>query len=391
MMKYRYYLCALFAISAPAISAMTFDTPQGSLKLYGDVEFNTDAASRTGQLTSLKTSAGKDWKAGDAARWDVNGRILIGLDGYRTSGNNQFAGFSVQPLADLSGSMNLDDAAFFFGQEDNWKIKIGRYEAYDMFPLNQDTYIEYSGNTANDLYDDGYGYIYMMKEGRGRSSGGAIQLSKISGPFYFELNTTARDGTGLFQDSNYHGNSLENKKNVIYMRPVISLNLNEITAAIAMESNVVNNAYGYTDSNGKFNNQSRRNGYGATVSWNGQKNNPENGMIVNMSTAYMDATGEKDFSAGINALWRDFELGYIYAKNDIKEFNVSNIDVTNASDIIIGKYDINTVHSSYRIRNVMDMDNFDIYLGAYWSRISINNTHDDQDRYGARVRFKYHF
>lgn len=34
-----------------------------------------------------------------------------------------------------------------------------------MFPLNQDTFIEYSGNTANDLYSDGYGYIYMMKEG----------------------------------------------------------------------------------------------------------------------------------------------------------------------------------------------------------------------------------
>lgn len=136
-MKYKNYLCALFVLSTPAISGMTFDTPQGSLKLYGDVEFNADAASRTGQLTSVKTSAGKDWKAGDSERWDINGRILIGLDGYRTSANNQFAGFTVQPLADLSGSMDLDDAAFFFGQENNWKMKIGRYEAFDMFPLNQ--------------------------------------------------------------------------------------------------------------------------------------------------------------------------------------------------------------------------------------------------------------
>lgn len=35
--------------------------------------------------------------------------------------------------------------------ENDWKIKVGRFEAYDMFPLNQDTFIEYSGNTANDL------------------------------------------------------------------------------------------------------------------------------------------------------------------------------------------------------------------------------------------------
>ncbi|WP_164092420.1 carbohydrate porin [Kluyvera georgiana] len=370
---------------------MTFDTPQGSLKLYGDVEFNADAASRTGQLTSVKTSSGKDWKAGDSERWDVNGRILIGLDGYRTSANNQFAGFTVQPLADLSGSMNLDDAAFFFGQENNWKMKIGRYEAFDMFPLNQDTYVEYSGNTANDLYDDGYGYIYMMKEGRGRSDGGAIQLSKMSGPFYFEVNTAVRDGSKLFQDSNYHGNHLEKKKNVIYMRPVIAMTVDEFTAAIATESNVVSNAYGYTDSYGKFKDQSKRNGYGATFSWNGQKSDPDNGMVVNLSTAYMDATGEKDFSVGINALWHDFELGYIYAKNDVQEFNANNIDIRNSSDFILGKYDINTVHASYRIRNVMEMDNFDIYLGAYWSRIDVKETNYDEDRYGARVRFKYHF
>lgn len=390
-MKYRNYLCALFVLSSPAISGVTFDTPEGRLKLYGDVEFNVDGASRTGQLTSLKTSTGKDWKAGDAERWDVNGRILIGLDGYRSVANNKFAGFTVQPLADLSGSMNLDDAAFFFGQENDWKVKIGRYEAFDMFPLNQDTYIEYSGNTANDLYDDGYGYIYMMKEGRGRSSGGAIQLSKISGPFYFEVNTTGRDGTKLFQDSDYHGNSLENKKNVIYVRPVIAVTMGDVTTAIAMESNVVNNAYGYTGSDGKFVDQSKRNGYGATLTWNGQKSNPTDGMIVNLSTAYMDATDEKDFSAGINGLWHDFELGYIYAKNDVKAFNINNVDVNSANGFILGKYDINTVHASYRIRDVMGMNNFDIYLGAYWSRVSTDEEHDDKDRYGARVRFKYHF
>lgn len=49
--------------------------------------------------------------------------------------NGNFAGFSVQPLADLTGKMNLDDAVFFFGTENDWKVKVGRFEAYDMFPL----------------------------------------------------------------------------------------------------------------------------------------------------------------------------------------------------------------------------------------------------------------
>ncbi|KQN54367.1 MULTISPECIES: carbohydrate porin [unclassified Erwinia] len=365
------------------------------LKLYGDVEFNVDAASRSGSLTAMKGSDGKSVALGSQERWDVNGRLLIGLDGYRRGTDDRFSGFSVQPLANVSGGMGLDDAVFFFGQENNWKAKVGRYEAFDMFPLNQDTFVEYSGNTANDLYDDGYGYIYMMKEGRGRSSsGGALQLSKTSGPLYFELNALAKDGTTLFNDDQYHGYGLENKKNVVYLRPVAALTVDAFTAALAMESNVVSNAYGYYDASGRFHDQSKRTGYGATFSWNGQRNDPQNGTVVNLSTAYLDAEQEQDFSAGINALWRDIELGYIYAHNDIKAFNYGDSDNASGEAAIMGKYSLHTLHSSYRFRNVMDMENFNVYLGAYWSRINIDNKpaeQNDKDRYGMRVRFKYFF
>lgn len=160
---------ATVARAAPASPRLQLND-NGELKFYGDVEFNLDGASRTGSLTSVKTSANKSWAPGDKERWDINGRILLGFDGRRNGADGQYAGFSVQPLADMDGKMNLDDAVFFFGQQDDWKIKIGRFEAWDMFPLNQDTFIEYSGNTANDLYSDGYGYIYMMKEGRGAAA-----------------------------------------------------------------------------------------------------------------------------------------------------------------------------------------------------------------------------
>ncbi len=75
----------------------------------------------------------------------------------------------------MHGSVNIDDAVFFFGKENDWKVKVGRFEAYDMFPLNQDTFVEHSGNTANDLYDDGSGYIYMMK-----GAAGVLTLAVIS-------------------------------------------------------------------------------------------------------------------------------------------------------------------------------------------------------------------
>ncbi len=61
--------------------------------------------------------------------------------------------------------MNLDDAVFFFGRENDWKIKVGRFEAYDMSRririrlLNIGEYSE--------RFSDAYGYIYMMKEATG--------------------------------------------------------------------------------------------------------------------------------------------------------------------------------------------------------------------------------
>ena len=386
---------ATVARAAPASPRLQLND-NGELKFYGDVEFNLDGASRTGSLTSVKTSANKSWAPGDKERWDINGRILLGFDGRRNGADGQYAGFSVQPLADMDGKMNLDDAVFFFGQQDDWKIKIGRFEAWDMFPLNQDTFVEHSGNTANDLYDDGSGYIYMMKEGRGRSNaGGNFLVSKQLDNWYFELNTLLEDGTSLYNDGNYHGRDMEQQKNVAYLRPVIAWSpTEEFTVSAAMEANVVNNAYGYTDSKGNFVDQSDRTGYGMSMTWNGLKTDPENGIVVNLNTAYLDANNEKDFTAGINALWKRFELGYIYAHNKIDEFSGVVCD----NDCWIddeGTYNIHTIHASYQFANVMDMENFNIYLGTYYSILDSDGDKihgdDSDDRYGARVRFKYFF
>ncbi|MBK0004816.1 carbohydrate porin, partial [Erwinia sp. S38] len=57
--------------------------PEGNLNFYGDVEFNVDAASKTGQLTSLRTNSGNNWNAGNTERWDVNGGLLNKSDSGR--------------------------------------------------------------------------------------------------------------------------------------------------------------------------------------------------------------------------------------------------------------------------------------------------------------------
>lgn len=80
------------------------------LKFYGDVEFNIDAASKPGQLVMISSGANSE---SVNERWDLNGRILLGFDGTRKLDNGYFAGFSAQPLADMHGSVNIDDALFF--------------------------------------------------------------------------------------------------------------------------------------------------------------------------------------------------------------------------------------------------------------------------------------
>ena len=55
----KMFICSLIGLSSMANAAIEWHTPQGQLKLYGDVEFNVDAASSKQQLSSLKETADK--------------------------------------------------------------------------------------------------------------------------------------------------------------------------------------------------------------------------------------------------------------------------------------------------------------------------------------------
>ncbi|CAM7789664.1 hypothetical protein PHDIMM138B_27885 [Phytobacter diazotrophicus] len=74
----------------------------------------------------------------------------------------------------------------------------------------------------------------------------------------------------------------------------------------------------------------------------------------------MDASDEKDFTAGINSLWHQFELGDIFAHNKIDKFSAANYtDICDDNCWIAkaGDYDIHTLHASWQLPNIMDMKN----------------------------------
>ncbi|MCV5707212.1 carbohydrate porin, partial [Escherichia coli] len=83
--------------------------------------------------------------------------------------------------------------------------------------------------------------------------------------------------------------------------------------------------------------------------------------------------------------------GYIYAHNKIDEF--SGVVCNNGCWIDgEGIYNIHTIHASYQFANVMDMENFNIYLGAYYSILDREgdkkNGVDSDVRCGGGVCFK---
>ena len=95
------------------------------MKLYGDVEFNIDASSKKHSSTSLKTTA--DSNANRDKRWDINGRVLIGLDGLRTFFSKEKDGFTYSPydIALLSVSHTVSDEFEDFDLRGNNILPIG--------------------------------------------------------------------------------------------------------------------------------------------------------------------------------------------------------------------------------------------------------------------------
>lgn len=376
----------LFKLSLAALAVTTsltatagisiIDNEQGSFSIGGDVEFdfNYQDNDKADQL-----NRGKD------SNYNQTGRVLVEFAGERKTESGHYLAIKAQPLMDSNGEVNLDDAYFSFGEQGGWDLRMGRFEAYDMFPVGQDTFLEYSGDTANDLYRDGAGYIYQMKEARGRAtSAGQLMYSQNFDNLYVELASVIGERADLFgtntedQGVTYHGREVVSNKDAIVLRPVIAYQMGDFSIAGAMEANLVKDAV--IDSEG--NDVSDRIGYGLAANYT------LNDLSVNANFAYLDALNEKDTSLGLNVLWKGFGLGYIYGVND---FDAD-------SNFYDGKVKIDTFYASYEFANVLDVEDFSIYLGAFHTSLNEEGTRlndgamfSELDDKGARVRFKYFF
>ncbi|MGF1748593.1 carbohydrate porin [Vibrio cionasavignyae] len=347
------------------------DNETGNFSIGGDVEFdfNFERLERANEKENA---------------FNQSGRILLEFAGERYTQNGHVLQVKVQPLMESSGNVALDDAWFAFGAQDGWNIRMGRFEAFDMFPVGQDTFLEYSGDTANDLYRDGAAYVYQMKEGRGRGSDGQIMYSQNFGNLYLELGSMIGDRSVLFgsptgttDKAKYHGETVKNNKDSVLLRPVVGYQAGNFGIAASLEANLVKDAV-ITETSGV--DISDRKGYGITTNYSTADWN----LIANF--AYMDAVDEDNMTVGVNALYKGFGLGYVHAANEYESKELGSY-----AD---GKAKVDTVYASYEFADVLAVDDFSIYLGAYYTKVDDKTAQkifeENQDT-GMRVRFKYFF
>lgn len=348
---------ALFVASA-AHAGATFDTPQGKLNIGGDVEYNLDAQN----FGDTDTGSALGNTVSDVQ--SANGRILLDINGERVLANGNFAGFKINPVYTTNGDYgDGEDSWFSFGVKNDWAFKMGHYEAYDLSPAGQDTYVV------------GYGdNLYRAKAARGRAnSGGQVMLSKEAGQWHMELSTLFGDDNGMYDTTTTAGNSwygvaVEKNKDPLLARPVVAWTGDTVTVAVGAELNLISDAY--VDAAGE--DISDWTGYGATATVKATDD-----LSFGVRGAFRSADEGDSYSVGPNIAYQNFYIAYLNGKNE----NAGGVDVDN-------KY--NVVYASYKIPAVMGIDNFDMYLGTSWGNEKIGDASATEE-YGARARFKYFF
>lgn len=343
----------------------TVNGDNGSINISGDVEFDLNYK----QTDSIDDSKDKD-------EYDQTGRALLELSGERNINNSYYIKMKSQLLMGTAGSANVDDAWMSIGQKGDWDLRVGRFEAFDLFPVGQDTFLEYSGDTANDLYQDNAGYVYQLKEARGRGAdAGQLMYSQSFSNLYIEIAAMMGDRTDLFSGDTYHGKAISvGDKDSFLIRPVISYQVNNFRFSTGIETNLASDTI--VDSDGK--DVGDRTGYGATVNYS------SNDLSVNVNYAYLDALDETNTSYGANILFKGFGLGYVEGNSDIDSPGFCEGDIT-----------VSTVYSSYQFKDVLDVDDFSIYVGAFYTMMDKSGTDVgsfvESDDSGARLRLKYYF
>jgi hypothetical protein len=312
------------ALSAQAGTSVTND--MGTFAISGDVEFNNDYQNKETATT-------------DKTNYDQSGRLLVGVSGMRDVGANNYISANAQILLNMDSNVSADDAWVAMGAKEDWELKLGRFEAYNLFPAGQDTVL----NHADDVT------VYTASDARGRSPNGQINFSKTAGSAYFEVSAN-------FMEKVDSGDAADD--NAVFLRPVVAFSLSDsLKLSAGGEFNMTADK---DDAGHDFT------GYGATLNYAAG----DISVNLNYAAREFDTNDQDDTSYGVNAQYKNAFIGYVHGENDTG---------TTA--------EVDTVYASYKFANVMDVEDLALYLGASSSEEKDTDNKDTS----VRLRVKYIF
>lgn len=373
--SFKFSLTTMLITSAMYANAgiVSFNSDNGKFSIDGDVEFDINYQN---QKSDDVVGVDNDFQM------NQSGRIMFNVNSEHQV-NNYTLKAKVSPGYGAAGNLFVDDVWFAIDSNNGGELKIGHFEAYDLFPVGQDTFLEHYGHASDSLVADDQPYTYRTKEGRGRGNDGQVMYSHTFDELYLEISTKFGKGSDLFKDAIYHNHSVVDGNDILIVRPVIAYQLGNFKVAGGYETNLVDNSALITV-NGRQIDVLDRNGYGITGTYSNDS------FYANVSYSRMEAVDEDNISYGINFGYRDFCLGYIGSKNEITH------DITDGT--FDGDVKLNSVYASYKFSNVLDVKDFSIYVGGYRTTADERNVNlgagqyaDGKDDYGTRLRFKYFF
>jgi len=354
---------ALLLATGAASAATTISTAGGEFSLKGDVEVDNDYVDQEG--------VERNYRRG--------GRVRLQADAYKEFGN-KYVQARGQAMLGVEGNTWTDDAWLEFGQLNGLALRVGTFEALDVYPLGQDIIVDFARDTLTPF--DAV-YIYRANELRGRGGpdfGQAMLTYKAGDNLHFELSTLIGSNTNFltkYQLDNFRGGIIEAEdKDAVGLRPGIEFKTDLFRLAAVMEFNLnagtIEEVDPETGETISIISLSDRMGGGINGSFFGD------GYTINANVAYLDAEEAESYSGGLNAVIADFGLGYVYAKND-----------NTASDI---DPDSNTLYASYAFNNLMGIEDLAMKLGVFYSLADgLGDGNQDVENKGGRLRFNYTF
>lgn len=310
-----------------AQAGVQFETVAGTLNLGVDVEF--------------------DYTSETDSNLFSGGRLLLDINGEKVLANGNFASFKLNPTWGQDGDVGADNIWIKFGVQNNWAIQAG-----------QDTYVAASGTT-----------MYRANFARGRTNE--------------KDDTTGADGQLTFTKTMGDAAGFEltaqslNDGDTVIVRPVMTYAADKVSMAFGLELPVAaTDNDDYAAIGGSVDDGMKWIGSGATVSYQATDD-----LALTLRAAYLaddrvDNNEIDAMTAGINAQYQNFFIGALYGEVD------ADLAASNSEEI--------QVYASYRIPTLLEIQNFDLYLGAGYSDSKVNGVNKD-DVVGARARLKYVF